>query len=114
MNLIIRLLITAVCAFLLTKILPGVYLDSFGTAIIFAIVLGILNIFVKPILKLLGLPLTILTLGLFSLIINAVIILMAKSLISGMEVDGLFWAFIYSIALSAVTSLASSFIGNDD
>lgn len=114
MNLIIRLLITAVVAFLLTKILPGVHLESFGAALIFAIVLGVLNLIVKPILSLLGLPLTIITLGLFSLVINAVIILLADYFIDGMVVDGFLWAFIFSIGLSVVTSLANSMISNED
>ena len=77
MNLIIRLLVTAVVAFFLTKILSGVHFEGFSTAIVFAIVLGILNLIVSPILKILGLPLTILTLGLFSLVINALVILIA-------------------------------------
>lgn len=114
MNLIIKLLITAVVAFVLTKILPGVHLESFGAALIFAIVLGVLNLIVKPILSLLGLPLTIITLGLFSLVINAVIILLADHFIDGMEVDGFLWAFIFSIGLSVVTSLANSMISNED
>jgi len=114
MNLIIRLLITAVVAFLLTKILPGVQFDSFGTAIIFAIVLALLNLFVKPILSLLGLPLTIITLGLFALVINALIILLADYFIDSMVVDGFWWALIFSIALSLITSLANSMFSDRD
>ncbi|WP_315057459.1 phage holin family protein, partial [Chryseobacterium indoltheticum] len=102
MNLIIRLFITAIVAFLLTKILPGVHFDGFSTAIIFAIVLGLLNLIVKPILSLFGLPLTIITLGFFALVINAVIILIADYFIDSMVVDGFWWAFIFSIALSIV------------
>mgnify|MGYP002759347423 CR=1 FL=1 len=64
MNFIIRLLITAISAFLLSKILTGVHFNTFGSTIIFAIVLGILNVFVKPILSILSLPITIITLGL--------------------------------------------------
>ncbi len=107
MNLIIRLLVTAVVAFFLTKVLSGVHIDGFSTAIVFAIVLGVLNLIVTPILKILGLPLTILTLGLFSLVINALVILIADYFIDGMQVDGFWWAFIFSIALSLITSLLS-------
>ena len=107
MNLIIRLLVTAVVAFFLTKVLSGVHIDGFSTAIVFAIVLGVLNLIVTPILKILGLPLTILTLGLFSLVINALVILIADYFIDGMQVDGFWWAFIFSIALSLITSLVS-------
>ena len=107
MNLIIRLLVTAVVAFFLTKVLSGVQIDGFSTALVFAIVLGVLNLIVTPVLKILGLPLTILTLGLFSLVINALVILLADYFIDGMVVDGFWWAFIFSIALSVITSLLS-------
>ena len=107
MNLIIRLLVTAVVAFFLTKILSGVHFDGFSTAIVFAIVLGILNLIVSPVLKILGLPLTIITLGLFSLVINALVILIADYFIDGMTIDGFWWAFIFSIALSLITSLVN-------
>ena len=114
MNLIIRLLITAGVAFLLTKILPGVHFEGFSAAIIFAIVLGVLNLIVKPVLSLLGLPLTIITLGLFALVINALMILLADYFIDSMVVDGFWWAFIFSIALSLITSLANSMFSDGD
>ncbi len=110
MNLIIRLLVTAIVAFVLTKILSGVHIDDFGSAVIFALVLGILNLVVTPILKILGLPLTILTLGLFSLVINALVILLAAKFVDGMVIDGFWWAFIFSIALSLITSLVNGVI----
>ncbi|CAH0187390.1 phage holin family protein [Chryseobacterium sp. Bi04] len=114
MNLIIRLFITAIVAYLLTKVLPGVQFEGFSTAIIFAIVLGVLNIFVKPILSLFGLPLTIITLGFFALVINAAIIMLADYFIDSMVVDGFWWAFIFSILLSIVTSLASSMFSDGE
>lgn len=114
MNLIIRLFITAIVAYLLTTILPGVHFEGFSSAIIFAIVLGVLNIFVKPVLSLFGLPLTILTLGFFALVINAGIVLIADYFIDSMVVDGFWWAFIFSILLSIVTSLANSMFSDGD
>ncbi|KUJ53492.1 phage holin family protein [Chryseobacterium sp. JAH] len=114
MNLIIRLLITAVVAFLLTKVLPGVHFEGFSTAIIFAIVLGVLNLILKPILSLFGLPLTIITLGFFALVINAIIVLIADYFIDSMEVNGFWWAFIFSILLSIITSLANSMFADKD
>lgn len=105
MNLIIRLLITAVVAFFLQKLLSGVHIENFSTALIFAIVLGVFNVILKPILQLFGLPLTILTLGLFSLVINAIVVLAADYFVDGMKIDGFGWAFIFSIALSVITSL---------
>jgi len=114
MNLIIRLLITAVVAFLLTKVLPGVHFEGFSTAIIFAVVLGVLNLILKPILSLFGLPLTIITLGFFALVINAIIVLVADYFIDSMEVNGFWWAFIFSILLSIITSLANSMFADKD
>ncbi len=114
MNLIIRLLVTAVVAFFLTKILSGVHFEGFSTAIVFAIVLGILNLIVSPVLKILGLPLTIITLGLFSLVINALVILIADYFIDGMTIDGFWWAFIFSIALSLITSLVNGIFTSSD
>ncbi len=114
MNLLIRLFITAIVAFLLTKVLPGVHFEGFSTAIIFAIVLGLLNLTIKPILTIFGLPLTIITLGFFALVINALIILIADYFIDSMEVSGFWWAFIFSILLSIITSFANSMFSDGD
>lgn len=114
MNLIIRLFITAIVAFLLTKVLPGVHFDGFAGAVIFAIVLGVLNLILKPVLSLFGLPLTIITLGFFALVINAIIILVADYFIDSMKVEGFWWAFVFSILLSVITSLANSMFADKD
>ena len=116
MNLLIRLLITSLVALGLSKyvLTSGVHIDDFKTAIIFAIVLGLLNVFVKPVLKLFGLPLTIITLGLFSLVINAAVILLADYFIDGMQIDGFWWALIFSIALSVLTSLLNGIFTSDE
>lgn len=114
MRTIINLLITAIVAFLLTKVLPGVHFSGFSAAIIFAVVLGLLNLIVTPILKLLGLPLTLITLGLFSLVINAVVFLIADYFIDGMNIDGFWWALIFSVALSVVTSLVSGLFNENN
>ncbi|WP_052911187.1 phage holin family protein [Riemerella anatipestifer] len=108
MKLIIKLLIVAVSAFVLQNVLSGVHIASFGTAVIFAIILGLLDITVKPILKILGFPLTIITLGLFSLVINACIMLLAEYLVNGVVIDSFWWALSFSIALSVVTSVLGS------
>ena len=114
MNLIIRLLVTAVSAYFLAQILPGIQISGFGGAVIFAVVLGILNLIVTPVLKILGLPLTIITLGLFSLVINAIVILIADYFIDSMNVDGFLWAFIFSILLSLITSLLNGIFTSSD
>lgn len=108
MNFLIRLLISALVAFGLSYLLPGVHIDGFVTALILALVLAVLNLLVKPILVLLTLPITILTLGLFLLVINAGIILIASRLIDGFKVDGFWWALLFSILLSVTSSILHS------
>ncbi len=113
MKLIIRILLTAVVVFLIAQFLPGVSVAGYGTAIIVAVVLALLNLIVKPILVLLTLPVTILTLGLFLLVINAIIILLADSFISGFGVDGFWIALIFSLLLSIFQSILFSILGSD-
>lgn len=105
MNFLTRLLITALVAFGLSYLLPGVHMDSFIAALILALVLALLNTLVKPILVILTFPITIITLGLFLLVINAVIILLAAKLVDGFKVDGFWWALLFSILLSVTSSL---------
>ncbi|GGG33691.1 phage holin family protein [Bizionia arctica] len=113
MNLIIRLLLTAVAVVILAYILPGVEVSGFGSAIIVAIVLGLLNIFIKPILVILTLPITVVTLGLFLLVINALIILMANSFIDGFMVSGFWIALLFSLLLSVLQSILFSLLKED-
>lgn len=100
-----RIIVTSIVAFGLSYLLSGVRIDSFWTAIVFSIVLAVLNAIVKPILILLTLPITILTLGLFLFVINAVIILLASRLVDGFQVNGFWWALLFSLLLSFITSL---------
>lgn len=111
---IINLLITTVAAYILQKILGGVHFSGFGTTLFFVLILGVLNAFVKPILQVLSLPLTIVTLGLFSLVINAVVVLLAGKFVPGVHIDGFFWALIFSVLLSACTSIFSIEKGNKE
>ena len=113
MKLILRILLSALAVVILAKILPGIGVDSYTTAIIVAIVLSLLNFIVKPILVILTLPITILTLGLFLLIINAIIILLADNLISGFEVTNIWWALLFSLLLSFLQSILYSILKED-
>lgn len=108
MKLLIRLLMTAIVVFLLANFLPGMTVDSYWTAIVVAVVLGLLNLFVRPILVIFTFPITVLTLGLFLLVINALIILMCDALIGGFEVDGFWYALLFSLCLSIVQSMLFS------
>ncbi|WP_276389636.1 phage holin family protein [Eudoraea chungangensis] len=110
MNLILRILLSALAVVILSKILPGVGVDSYTTAIIVAIVLGLLNFIVKPLLVILTLPITIVTFGLFLLIINAIIILLADNFISGFTVSSIWWALLFSLLLTFLESFLFSFL----
>lgn len=110
---LIKLLLNAVAVVFLAKVLNGVFVDTYVTAIIVAIVISILNVLVKPFFVILTLPVTILTLGLFLFVINAVIILLADKLIDGFRVDGLWTAVLFSVLLCILQSLLHSFIKTD-
>src|SRR4051812_3771976 len=105
MNFLLRIIVTAVVAFGLSAVLSGIHIDTFWTALLLAVVLAILNALLKPILIILTLPITILTLGLFLFVINAGIILLTASFVKGFHVDGFGWALLFSLLLSILTSI---------
>jgi putative membrane protein len=111
MNLLIRILVTSGLVLLIAHFMPGVHVAGFTTALIVAIVLGLLNIFIKPILVILTLPVTILTLGLFLLVINALIILLCTNIVGGFSVDSFWTALIFSIILSLLQSIMNGILG---
>jgi len=113
MKLILRILLSALAVIVLSEVLPNVSVDKYLTAIIVAIVLSLLNFIVKPILVILTLPVTIITFGLFLLIINAIIILLADKLIDGFAVDGIWWALLFSLLLSFLQSILFSLLKED-
>ncbi|AXT61142.1 phage holin family protein [Aquimarina sp. AD10] len=113
MNFILKLILSAVAVIVLAKILPGVGVDSYVSALIVAVVLAILNAIVKPLLVFLTLPATIITLGLFLLVINAAIILLADYFIDGFRVNGWLWALIFSVLLSIFQSILHSILKKD-
>jgi len=88
-------------------------IDSYGTAVIFVLVLGILNAIIKPLLIILTLPITIITLGLFLLVINVLMVLLAGKFVPGIHIDGFLWAFIFGILLSFISSTFSNFRSNE-
>lgn len=102
---LIRLILNTFAVIITSYILPGVELRGFLTAVLVAIVIGFLNLFVKPLLILLTIPVTVFTFGLFLLVINALIILMADSIVHGFMVHGFWWALGFSIILTLVNSL---------
>lgn len=99
--------------FILAYLLSGVAVDGYIGALIVALVLAILNVLVKPILVIFTLPATILTLGLFLLVINAVIILLADKLVDGFAVANFWWAILFSILLSILQSILHPLLKDD-
>jgi putative membrane protein len=107
-------LVAAISLVITAKIVPGFNLDTFTAAAIAAIIMGLINAIVRPILVLMTLPLTILTLGLFLLVVNAISIGLVAYLTPGFNVTGFFPAVIGSIVLSLVSGLLSKFVGTDN
>lgn len=114
MNLLIRLLINALIIMGLAWALPGIHVTSFFTAIVVALILGLLNIFLKPILVILTIPVTIVTLGLFLFVVNAFIILATGWLVKGFTVDGFWWALLFSILMTFLNSAFESASRNEE
>ncbi len=114
MNFILKLLLTALAVIILANFLPGVTVSSYTTAIVVAAVIALLNMFVKPLLVIFTLPVTILTLGLFLFVINAIVILLASNLVSGFAVNGFFTAMLFSVLLSLFRSLLFSLLKEEE
>jgi putative membrane protein len=113
MKFIFKILLTALVVVILSQILPGVNVESYLTAILVALALSLLNLLVKPILVILTLPVTIVTFGLFLLIINAIIIILTDKLIDGFSVRNIWWALLFSLLLSIMQSILFSLLKED-
>jgi putative membrane protein len=114
MGFVIKVLITALAVFVADYFLPGVHISSdANTIIIVAIVLALLNSFVRPILILLTIPVTIVTLGLFLLVINALMVKWAASLVKGFTVDGWLSALLFSLIVSLVSAILYGIAGKE-
>ena len=114
MGFIIKILLTAVAAYFAAWILPGVDITDVQTTVIVALVLALLNTFIKPILVILTIPVTVITLGLFLLVINILIIKLTDSLVDGFSVDGWFSALLFSLIVSVVSSILSGLVDSGD
>lgn len=97
---IISLLVNALGIFVIGYILKGVYIRSFFTAIGVAILLALVNTFIKPIINFLAFPLTIITFGLFIFVINALMLMLVDAMVEGMKIEGFGWALLFSLLLS--------------
>lgn len=113
MKFIIKTAASALAIMFLAFLLPGIHVEgNFFYAVLLALVLSLLNTLVRPILVFLTLPATIFSMGLFLLVINAAIVLIADKFMDGFNTDGFWWAMLFSILLSIINSVASkAFVG---
>ncbi len=114
MKFVAQILVSAFAVMVAEWLLPGVSVGGFGTGIWVALALALINVLIKPVLVFLTLPISVLTLGFFLLVINAINILLADWLVSGFHVDGFWWAFLFSIILSITTSVFNGVLGTKD
>lgn len=114
MGFLIKILVTALAAYFAAWLLPGVEMRGVQTAVIVALVLAILNAIVKPVLIILTIPITLVTLGLFLLVINIIIVQLADYLIEGFEVEGWLAALLFSLIVSFVSSILHSLARDKD
>lgn len=105
MKTIIHWVVSALAILITAYVLPGVHVDGLVAALILAVVIGAINIFLRPILLFLTLPLTILTMGLFVLVVNAILIMLASYIVPGFMVDSFWWALLFGIVLAIVSSV---------
>lgn len=111
MGIILQILISSVAVYFTAWLLPGISVKSYGSAILVAIVLGVLNAILKPVLQLLSLPITVLTLGLFLFVINALVIMLASWILgSNFHVNNFWWALLFSIIVSLVSGILDALI----
>jgi putative membrane protein len=105
MKTLAHLLISAVAVFAAARVLPGVTVNGFGTALVVAIVLGLVNSLLRPLLLLLTLPLNILTLGLFTFVIIGGLVELTSALVPGFHVASFWWALAFALTLSLINSV---------
>ena len=110
MGLFFRIIILAVAAFLAARFLPGVHITDVKTTLLVALVLALLNAFLKPILVALTIPVTILTLGLFLLVINIIIVFIAARIVPGFSIDGWVSALLFSLIVAVISYILESFL----
>ena len=113
MNLLLRWLINAVSLLLISHLLPSIHVAGFGTALITALILGLVNAFIRPILIIITLPINILTLGLFTFVINGLLFWFVASFVKGFEVGGFWSAFFGALAYSIISALFSILLAGE-
>lgn len=110
MPILIHLILSTIAVYATAYILPGVKINDWVTALIVAIVLGLVNAFIRPILLVLTLPINVLTLGLFTLVIMGFLVLLVSAIVPGFHVDNFWWAVLFAIVLAIINAFLGSLI----
>ncbi len=110
---LLNLLFSTIAVFVTASILPGIHVNNWGTALVVAVVLGLVNTFLRPILFLLTLPINILTLGLFSFVIIGLLVLLVSAIVPGFKVDGFWWAVLFALVLAVINNFLGLLIKED-
>lgn len=110
---LLKVIVGAISVFLADFLLTGVQVSSWVSALVLAVVIILLNFSIKPLLVLLTLPLSVITLGLFLLVINAIVILLAAEVTPGFTVDGFWWAMAFALILSVINSMLGISLNSD-
>lgn len=105
LSIILQLIVAGIAVIITAYILPGISVRDFFTGVVIAALLALLNLTIKPALIFLTIPITLVTLGLFLLVINAFLVIIAAEIVPGFSVDGFGWALLFSIILSLINSL---------
>ncbi len=108
---VILFLLNGLAVLLAAYLLPGVEVAHYGYALLVALLLALINTIVRPVLIVLTIPITLVTLGLFLLVINALMIQLADWLIAGFKVNGFWWALLFSLVVSLFNSLFTDLVG---
>ncbi|NNC95877.1 MAG: phage holin family protein [Chitinophagales bacterium] len=110
MRILVKILISGFAVILTAYLLSGVSVLNYGHAILTALIIALLNVTIKPLLVIFTLPLTVLTLGLFLLVINSCVIMIADYLLAGFSVENFWWALLFSLILSLINSILYSLV----
>lgn len=111
LSILFQLVVAGLVIIFTAYLLPGISVDDYLTGVIIAALLALLNITIKPILIFLTIPITLVTLGLFLLVINALLVIIAAKIVAGFTVDGFWWALLFSLILSIVNSILGISLG---
>lgn len=111
MSILLGLILSTIAVFVTAYILPGVKLDGWTSALVLAIVLGLINAFIRPLLLILTLPINVITLGLFTLVIIALCVMLASAISPGFQVDSFWWAMAFGVVLAIINGVLNPFWG---